>query len=445
MKRNRLVLTVTSILLLCAVTFSFVGCAAQSETETNKKAETQTETKEKAEVNKEPLSVTKKLSEGIRPNAVNANTLSPADNKKYTDFAVRLFKESEKSGENTLISPLSVIYALSMTANGAKGETLRQMEEVLGMSKDELNSYLFSYARALPQGDSYKLTLANSVWFKDSGDFTVNEDFLQTNADYYGADIFKAPFSDETLRDINNWVNENTDGMIPEILDFIDPMAVMYLANALAFEADWDEKYYEGSISEGTFTGEDGKTEVVEMMYGSESSYLEDSNATGFIKYFNGEKYAFAALLPDEGVSVSDYVASLDGEKLYSILESKKEARVLTKLPKFETDFKVDMKDVLFSLGMKDAFDGAKADFTNLGTYEPINIHISRVLHKTHIEVGPQGAKAGAATAVEFLGMGGPTILEPLKEVYLDRPFVYMLIDCENNVPFFIGTVMSVE
>jgi len=444
MKRNRLVLTVTSILLLCAVTFSFVGCAAQSEAETSKKTETQTETKEKAEVNKEPLSVTKKLSEGVVPNAVNANTLSPADNKKYTDFAVRLFKESEKSGENTLISPLSVIYALSMTANGAKGETLRQMEEVLGMSKDELNNYLFSYARALPQGDSYKLTLANSVWFKDSGDFTVNEDFLQTNADYYGADIFKAGFDEQTLRDLNAWVNENTDGMIPKILDEIDPMSVMYLINALTFDAKWESIYYENEVFESVFTREDGKTEKVELMDGSGNYYLEDENAVGFIKYYKGRNYAFAALLPDEGVSVSDYVASLDGEKLYSILTNLKKDQVLTKIPKFKTDYSVEMSEILESLGMKDAFVFNKADFTGLGSSDMGNLYIGRVLHKTHIEVGEIGTKASAVTLVDVACGASPPPTSP-KEVYLDRPFVYMLIDCENNVPFFIGTVMSVE
>ncbi len=432
MKRNRLVLTVTSILLLCAMTFSFVGCAVQSEADTN----------EKAEVNKEQLSVTKKLSEGIRPNAVRINDLSPVDNKKYADFAVRLFKESEKSGENTLISPLSVIYALSMTANGAKGETLRQMEEVLGMSKDELNSYLFSYVRALPQGDSYKLTLANSVWFKDSENFKVNEDFLQTNADYYGADIFKAPFNEETLRDINSWVNENTDGMIPEILDEIPPMAVMYLVNALTFEADWIDQYDKDSVRESTFTKEDGRSETVEYMNGSEDCYLEDENAVGFMKYYKGKKYAFVAMLPDEGVSVSEYAASLDGEKLCNILKNKSEHKVLTKIPKFTADYSVNLNTILSSMGIKDAFDGAKADFTGLGNSDDNNLFIRRVLHKTHIEVGELGTKAGAATAVE-IALKGSVSHTPPKAVYLDRPFVYMLIDCENNIPFFIGTMMD--
>lgn len=163
-------------------------------------------------------------------------------NVAMTDFAMRLFKECEQSGENTLISPLSVMYALAMTANGADGETLAEMENVLGMPIADLNRYLYSYKKSLPQDENYKLNLANSIWFSNAEDFKISQDFLQTNANYYGADIYAADFSkNSTLNDINNWVNIKTDKMIPEIIEEIKDNDIMFLINALTFDAEWSK------------------------------------------------------------------------------------------------------------------------------------------------------------------------------------------------------------
>ncbi len=383
------------------------------------------------------------LMEGITPNPVNASDDLKSQNAAVTDFAVRLFKACEESGKNTLISPLSVLFALSMTANGAEGETLAQMESVLGMSKDELNLYLYSYMNKLPQAEKYKLSLANSIWFTDHERFTVNRSFLQTNADYYKADVYKAAFNNQTLRDINNWVKQKTDGMIPEILNEIPADAVMYLINALAFEAEWSEIYKSNEVRKGEFTKEDGTKQNVDFMYGTEGKYLEDDKASGFMKYYSGGKYAFVAMLPREGVNLSDYVASLDGESLNAMLSNPKSMTVFTSIPKFETEYNVEMSGILSEMGMSSAFDPDNAQFGGLGSSTDGNIYIGRVIHKTFISVGEKGTKAGAATVVEIMDECFMQPIEP-EEVYLDRPFVYMLIDCENNIPFFIGTMTDV-
>ena len=418
MKRARIGLMIVSLLLVCAMAVNMTGCS----------------TKVKA----------KDLMEGITPNEVTAlDDLSP-QNAKVTDFAVRLFQSSEKSGENTLISPLSVLCALAMTANGAENETLEQMEAVLGMTTEELNLYLYSYMKNLPQGEKYKLSLANSIWFTEDESFTADQDFLQTNADYYGANIYKTPFNDQTCKDINNWVKQNTDDMIPKILDRVSEDAVMYLVNALAFEAEWMEIYEKHQVRDGEFTRENGTKQDAEFMYGTDSIYLEDEKATGFMKKYRGGKYAFVAMLPNEGVSVSDYTASLDGEALNALLVNPVYTTVYTAIPKFETEYDVEMSDILKEMGMPRAFDPSYAEFEGLGTSTKGPIYISRVLHKTFISVGEQGTKAGAATVVEMADGSAMQPEEP-KEVYLDRPFVYMLIDCENNIPFFIGTMMDIE
>ena len=418
MKKTHISLVIISLLLVCAMAVNLTGCTMEVQA--------------------------KDLMEGITPNNVNALDDLSSQNADVTDFAIRLFQASNEKDKNTLISPLSVLCALAMTANGAEEETLAQMEEVLGMTTEELNLYLYSYMKNLPQGDKYKLSLANSIWFTEDEHFTVNQDFLQTNADYYGADIYKAPFDKQTLKDINNWVKQNTDGMIPEILDQIPPEAIMYLVNALAFEAEWSEIYEKHQIKDGEFTKEDGTKQDVKFMYGSEGTYFEDEKATGFMKRYKGGKYAFVAMLPNEGVSVSEYIASLDGESLNALLANPQYATVRTSIPKFETEYKVEMSDILQSMGMTEAFDMYNADFEGLGTSTGGNIYISRVLHKTFISVGEKGTKAGAATIVEMKDGAAAEPTEP-REVYLDRPFVYMLVDCENNIPFFIGTMMDVN
>ena len=362
------------------------------------------------------------------------------------DFGVRLFQSGMEEGKNTLISPLSVLCALAMTANGAGGETLEQMEAVLGMDCEDLNSYMLAYLDLLPEAKGYKLSLANSVWFKDDPDFTVEQSFLQTNADYYGAGAYKAAFDEGTRNDINNWVRKHTDGMIPEILDNIPDEAIMYLVNALAFDAKWDAAYEEHQIREGRFTMEDGTRQDVDMMHSQEYTYLEDELATGFVKFYKDRRYAFVAMLPNEGVSVSQYVESLSGEHLQNLLNNPQEVTVYAAMPRFETEYDIEMSEVLCEMGMTDAFDWRVADFSRLGTYnvEGMNICINRVLHKTFIAVTEQGTKAGAATAVEIVAEGAMEIVE-FKEVVLNRPFVYMLIDCETNLPFFIGTMMNVN
>ena len=418
MKETRISLVIISLLLVCAMAVNLTGCTMEVQA--------------------------KDLMEGITPNNVTAMDDFSSQNADVTDFAIRLFKASEESGKNTLISPLSVLCALAMTANGAEEETLQQMEEVLGMTTEDLNLYLYSYMKNLPQGDKYKLSLANSIWFTEDERFTVNQDFLQTNADYYGADIYKAPFNEQTKKDINNWVKQNTDEMIPEILDRVPVDAIMYLVNALAFEAEWSAIYKKDQVREGVFTKEDNTKQNVDFMYGSEGTYLEDENAAGFMKYYKGGKYAFVAMLPDEGVSVSDYIASLTGESVNALLTNPQHTTVYTAIPKFETEYSVEMSEILKDMGMPKAFDPNNAEFEGLGTSSAGNIFISRVLHKTFISVGEKGTKAGAATVVEMADGAAAEPQEP-KEVYLDRPFVYMLIDCENNIPFFIGTMMDVD
>ena len=385
------------------------------------------------------------LMAGISPGAEKELADPETGAVAAADFGIRLFRAALREDENTLLSPLSVLYALGMTVNGAQGETLVQMEKVLGMESDTLNRFLLAYWDSLPESGDYKLRLANSLWFKDTPSLEIRKSFLQVNADYYGAGAYRAAFDESTRNRINSWVREHTDGMIPKILDQIPEDAVLYLVNALAFDARWENVYYENQIRDGVFTSEEGTPRNVKMMHSKERAYLEDEMATGVIKYYKDRSYAFVALLPKEGVSVSRYAESLDGNQLLELLAEARNVPVVTGIPKFETEYSADLGQVLQEMGITEAFDRETADFSRMGTYgaENRNLCISQVLHKTFLSVSEKGTKAGAATVVQMApGAAAPGAREE-KEVILDRPFVYMLIDCETNLPFFIGTMMD--
>ena len=381
------------------------------------------------------------LMEGIAAKPVSGKAADDAFKNSSADFAIKLFQQTLDDNKNSLISPLSVMLALSMTANGANGETLAQMEALLGgdIPMETLNEYLYSYIKALPSEKTAKLNITNSIWFKDNG-FTAEKAFLQKNADYYGAEAYKSAFDRKTLRDINNRVKKNTDGMIEKIIDDFDPSAVMYLINTVLFDAEWENIYKKDEVRDGTFTALDGTKKTVPMMYSEEHSYLDDGKATGFIKpYKNG--YSFVALLPNEGVSLDDYAASMTGKSYIDTIKNAKDVPVETIIPKFSYDYDIEMSGALKALGITLPFDPTKADFSALGSSGNGNIFISRVLHKAYIAVDEKGTKAGAATAVEIKETA---VAVDIYSVTLDRPFVYAVIDDAYGLPIFIGAVTDI-
>ena len=385
----------------------------------------------------------KSLTEDLRSQAPAPEPVTETKAEALTAFSLDLLRENW-TGENLLLSPLSVLSALGMTANGAGGETLTQMEDVLGLPIGELNETLAAWTAELPAGKNCRVDLANSLWLRDDGKFEASQDFLQAVVDWYGADVFSSQFDDETLRSVNGWVEENTHGMIPEILQEIPDEAVLYLINALALEAEWETIYREDQVWEDRiFTGSDGREQPVTLMYSNEGLYLEDVHAQGFLKPYKGGRWAFAALLPEEGMGLADYVASLTGERLYEILSGARETLVYTAIPKFQCEYGAELSDSLKALGMTDAFDWKSADFSAMGSSSNGPLYISKVLHKTFISVDEKGTRAGAATAVEMNAGGAAPGMVP--EIYLERPFLYMLVDLETHLPAFIGAITAIE
>ncbi|MGI5825396.1 MAG: serpin family protein, partial [Bacillota bacterium] len=181
--------------------------------------------------------------------------------------------------------------------------------------------------------------------------------------------------------------------------------------------------------------------------YSKESCYLENDDFIGVRKdYGNGGKYAFVGLLPKAEGDLEKSINKLNGEKLAALMQSGIDAVVKTAIPKFKCEYEIEMKEALENMGMTNAFDSAVADFTKLGSSNlDGNIFVSEVLQKTYIAVDEKGTKAAAATAVDLATESAVEEDPEVKRVYLDRPFIYLIMDVEHNVPLFMGTVCTFE
>lgn len=365
----------------------------------------------------------------------------------YCDFSVDLFKNSINYVDNFLISPTSVYLALAMTSNGAEKDTLKEFESLLGGSGVDLsniNENANSMINRFTEEDESKVSIANSIWYRDETSLKVNNEFLEVNGQYYGSDIYKADFnSNDTIDDINNWVKKGTNGLIDKIVEHIDNDTIMYLINTLYFEGQWDTPYEENQISKKEFTNSKNEKQKVEFMFSRENKYIENVNSRGFIKPYMGNKYSFVALLPNKGISIEEYVATLDGGEYLNLINNVADEGVMVKIPKFTSEYELELNDILKKMGLQEAFNVEKANFSKMATSSYGNIYIGNVLHKTHIQVDIWGTKAGAATKVEMKSESA--VMEPPKQVFLDRPFIYGIIDNETGMPLFLGVMNSVK
>lgn len=361
-----------------------------------------------------------------------------------TSFGVGLLQQVYQADteENLLLSPLSAAYALGMTANGAKGQTLEQMEQVLGLPADQLSQALGGYLVQL--GQDKQLHLANSLWVNGKEEFHPNQDFLDKAAGQYQAQVFQGPFDDEMLKQINSWVSKKTQGRIPFILQELDNRDVMVLLNALYFDAKWEIPYRKTQIEDEIFTTEAGEQRQAKMMHSGEDLYWQLEGGQGFLKPYQGDRYVFAALLPPEGTAMADFLPRITGEGLARALEQARNEDVRVSIPQFKWEGSYELIGSLKGLGIMDAFDPSTADFSALGTSEAGPIYVDLVRQKTYIQVDDQGTKAAASTAIAMKDGAAP-VQKQIYEIYLDRPFFYLLLDRQTNTPLMMGVMMDLE
>ena len=385
------------------------------------------------------------LSADYQRAATEDGRVTDAFKTAMADFAMTLshttITHDRESGKaNHLISPLSAMICLAMLANGAEGETLSQMETVLGMSIDDLNKALYAYTSGLYAGKDCKVSLADSIWYREGGQFTVKEEFLQTCADWYEAQQYAAPFDEQTRKDINTWVKKYTDGMIDSILDDAIPAeAVMYVINVLVFDAKWEEEYEKKDIVSMDFTSLDGTQSSVEMLCSEESTYVTVEGGYGVARPYKGGAYSFVGLLPNEGTNIYDFAATLDGEAWTDMWMGKTRGTVMTRIPEFTYDSDMELTAVLQEMGMTYLFDNELADLSGLGQGALGNLYCSGVWQKAFIQVDRNGTKAAAVTWGEVKCESAAPM--DTRYVYLDRPFVYAIVDNNTGLPLFLGVV----
>ncbi len=376
----------------------------------------------------------KQLTTTQKAPAVSASDSQQQDAAQaYLNFTASLLQHTF-SGDNLLLSPLSAADALCLTMEGAAGETRQQMETVLGEA-ETMGGYFSTIRRETGE----QLTMADSVWIRNDPSLSVNDTFLAIATEDYQAEVFSAPFDENTRQDINTWVEDRTDGEIQNLIEQIQGSEMLYLINTTLFDAKWQDKYEDNEIRDRDFTTVSGKTTQVKMMYSDEDTYLENDFCTGLLKYYEGKDYAFVGLLPDEDITIYQLVDRLDGDTLHKLISGRISAEVEAGIPVFSGDTKLELADILPDMGMPLAFSPG-ADFLDMATYDGQNLYIGRVIHQTRIEVNEQGTKAAAATAV-IMESGAAETSSNSYTVILNRPFVYMLVDMRQEIPIFIGVM----
>ena len=384
-----------------------------------------------------PVSHSADLTAGIAFKKTDTE-FSTEDAAAVTDFSLKLFRNLSTNDENTLFSGTSAWMALGMAASGAQGETLEQMEAVLGLSQKQISKAASAFFSSMEKQNS--LSMADSVWLKDQFAEKVSKSFLETCAQDFQAEVFSSALDQASVKDINDWTSKHTDGLIQDFLKEIPAQTQMMLINAEAFDGKWASVFDEADTKKQTFHNQNGSGSSVDFLNGSAEWSVENNDFTGFIKKYDDSRYGYMLLLPrDNSQLLSDAVDRLDGKAVTDLISGRMNADVQISMPRLDQECSLKLNDALMASGMRDAFSD-QADFSGL-TGSRNDLFISSVLQKTYIEVSEKGTRAAAATEVGIETMALPVEAEP---VVADRPYLYMIVDLEHSMPLFIGQVMNI-
>jgi serpin B len=327
-----------------------------------------------------------------------------------------------------------------MTYNGAAGSTLDAFNEVLhfgGLTNQEVNeSYKDLMDQLLNLSEEVEFALANSIWYKEA--YPVLEAFIKTNEEYFLAAVEEADFSDpKTLDLINGWIEEQTNDKIKDMLDYIPGSAVMYLINAIYFNADWRYEFPKEKTYQGDFKLENGsKSSADYMVVEGDFLYTGNDDFAAVELPYSDSSFSMLVMLPGQESSISSLIECLDVASWDSWFENSQRQGVRVVLPKFKYEFKSLLNDPLISLGLGVAFSD-NADFSRIVSAG--GIHISRVIHQTFIDVQEEGTEAAAATIVEIKensSTGDSSIT-----FHADHPFLYLIKENSTGAIVFMGKV----
>jgi len=361
-------------------------------------------------------------------------------------FSFKLYDQllKRRTSNNTFVSPASVMLALAMTYNGADGTTRQSMARTLeleGMSLAEVNRAFADLKSALAPADpKVQLKIANSLWVRN--DFRLDPAFVERNKQHFAAEIANLNFADPAApKTINSWVSKNTDGKIEKIVDQISHDDVLFLINAIYFKGEWQAAFKKENTKPDVFRLAGGKQQQLPMM-----------SQSGNYQYFKGKDFQSVALpygkggvimyvfLPGEQKGLDQFEKDLTSENWDTWMRSFRYTPGDLMLPRFKLEWESGLNDALQALGMAEAFDPARANFSQMAKGK--GLFISAVMQKSWCEVNEEGTVAAAVTSV---GMSTTSVQEPRERFIMkvDRPFFFAIRDNATGVVLFMGSVRN--
>ena len=370
---------------------------------------------------------------------------APVDSKVVaanTKFGFKLYKEilKQDSNKNVFVSPTSVAIALSMTYNGARGETQQAMAKALelqGITLPTVNQANNALKASLETADpEVQLSIANSLWAKQG--VTFKPDFMERNRQFYGAKVTELDFANaEATRTINNWVKENTRGKIDQVVDQLKPDDVLFLINAIYFKGNWTKKFDQNQTAERPFYLSNGTQKQHPMMSQSgKYRYYENETFQAVSLPYGKGRLSLYVFLPRENNSLDAFQQQLAVENWQQWMNQFRMRNGSIQLPRFKFDYDIQLNNALKVLGMESAFsDGA--DFSNMTS---ASVAINEVKHKTFVEVNEEGTEAAAVTSVG-VALTSAQMPEEAFQMVVNRPFFCAIRDNQTGTVLFMGSL----
>lgn len=358
-------------------------------------------------------------------------------------FAFSLYNKT--MGMNSrVVSPLSVTYLMSMLANGADGETQQQILATLGWagegiqqpSLQDINDYSRMLIEKTERLDK-AVTVEIANYVAVNKEFKLNSKFQKSVERDYKAGVESLNFtSPSTLKHINDWCNDRTHGMIPSIINELDPDAVSYLMNAIYFNGTWKDKFSKEETKQEMFRGYTRDIQYVDMMHRHGEYFYADGDGYSAVSipYGNGA-FRMTVILPSEGSFLRDVMASMDGGKFQALQRSMEKCNVDLKIPRFTTEVDLPLNDIISALGAPLIFS-PQADFSQFARGD---FYVSKMFQKAKIEVSEEGTKAAAVTAAIMM----MSAVRPEKKrnvvFHADSPFAYIISENSTGSIYFMG------
>ena len=401
----------------------------------------------------EPKSIVDMYTESQPIQLTQAQQVFVNDNNTFTLNFLKTVNETDRSGKSFIYSPLSITYVLGMVNDAATGQTEQELEQALGFHQggiNAVNDYCKNLIDNLPKVDNkVTLNIANAIFLNKN--YTLKPQFTQDMQTYYNAKAEALDFgAPETLDHINGWAKEKTNGMIPNILDEIDPYMVSYLLNAIYFKADWASKFDKNNTKTESFTTDNGKTELPLMHQNVLINYVNNGVYSAIKMPYGNGYWDMTVMLPEDGKTTDDIISQLssrgfnDVEGFCGTMGGVfKPYEVDLKLPRYETES--DTKDVptgltglLQKMGINRIFDGSLAEIPNMAN---AHVYISMMRQKAKIKVNEEGSEAAAVTVagITFTSYINEPVQYPKAVFHANRPFVYVIREASSGVILFVG------